>query len=384
MNHALEVRLLRECLELSKKQSPRLASQIQESPVSRYTDESRFAREFTAIFKSHPLPMAHSSELARENEFVVRDSPWGSLIILRSAGGVKAFHNVCRHRGARLVHDTQGCAERFQCPYHGWTYNPAGELIALPHGKTAFPELQRERRGLSELRCDERFGFIWVSPLDAEEKEGFFNRAFRRDLEWLAMDKLYMFASSTNTWRANWKLIAEGGLETYHFRFAHSESIAPFFLDNVAVADFFDLHTRTILPFANIGELEQKPEAEWSLRDSSHILYSLFPMGSFLVESDHVVWVQSRPIGVAETEITVATLVPDDPKTISDKARDYWQKNHDITVTVLNEDFSLGEEIQSGFASDANDTLCFGRNEGSLQLLNEKIERLLEGSEPSR
>jgi phenylpropionate dioxygenase-like ring-hydroxylating dioxygenase large terminal subunit len=378
MNHAHEVSLLQECLELSRKQSPRLASRVQESPVSRYTDAARFAREFASIFTSHPIPVALCSELARDNDFVVRNSPWGSLIITRSAGGVKAFHNVCRHRGARLVQERQGCAERFQCPYHAWTYNPEGELIAVPHGKTAFPELQREERGLSELRCDERFGFIWVSPLDAGEKDDFFNEGFSRDLEWLAMDKLYVFASSTKTWRANWKLIAEGGLETYHFRFAHSESIAPFFLDNVAVADFFDLHTRTILPFATIGELEQKPEEEWSLRDSSHILYSIFPMGSFLVERDHVVWVQSRPIGVAETEITVCTLVPDDPKAMSDKARDYWQRNHDITVTVLDEDFLLGQEIQDGFASGANDTLCFGRNKGSLHLLNEKIERLLE------
>ncbi|MGB1582099.1 MAG: SRPBCC family protein, partial [Nevskiales bacterium] len=97
-------------------------------------------------------------------------------------------------------------------------------------------------------------------------------------------------------------------------------------------------------------------------------------MTLFLVQSDHVVWVQARPRAADQTEVRLTTLVPAE----SDKPDNYWQMNHQITRTTLDEDFALGESIQAGFANAANSELCFGRNEAALSEYNAVVTRHLQ------
>src|SRR3546814_20734938 len=86
-----------------------------------------------------------------------------SIIIVRSAGNqYRAFHNVCRHRGAPLILQEQGTAKRFTCPYHAWTYNGDGTLIAVPDEKD-FKCLDRRNRGLLPVRCEVWHGWIFIN-----------------------------------------------------------------------------------------------------------------------------------------------------------------------------------------------------------------------------
>ena len=89
------------------------------------------------------------------------------------------------------------------------------------------------------------------------------------------------------------------------------------------------------------------------------------------MQQDHIVWINSRPISATETELRLVTLAP-----ISRLEDDeYWEKNHRITSNTLNEDFVIGESIQAGLATGANEHMTFGRFEGALPEFNRVVKR---------
>ncbi|MDX1496341.1 MAG: aromatic ring-hydroxylating dioxygenase subunit alpha, partial [Salinisphaeraceae bacterium] len=304
-----EVALLKRAIALAESGGSELADRMGTSPVSQYVDAERFAQEMQNIFRRQPAAVAHVSELSEANAYLTVDSPHGSLLLTRDADGhIQVFHNVCRHRGTQLVNEQSGCAKRFSCPYHAWTYANNGELVGVPHAETGFPELRREDFGLVSLPSVLRYGLVWVG---VEEKDfDAYLSGLAPDLAWLGLDDLRVYATEQRAWRANWKLIAEGGLEAYHFRKAHGKTIAPFFYDNLNLWDRFGDHFRNVLPRRSLEKLKDQDESAWSLRHNSHMTYSLFPMTLFLVQSDHIVWIQARPIAPDQTDIRMTTLVP--------------------------------------------------------------------------
>ena len=128
---------------------------------------------------------------------------------------------------------------------------------------------------------------------------------------------------------------------------------------------------RSVLMRSSMHVLRDQPTDQWRLRDHANIIYTFFPTTQLLVQKDHVVWINSRPVSAGQTELRLATLAP--KSRLTEVA--YWEKNHKITSTTLNEDFVIGESIQNGFASGANDVITFGRFEGALPEFNRTIKR---------
>ncbi len=369
MQQKEQVALLRKCLELVVAGSTQLGERQGFSPISRYQDVAGFEREIERLFRRLPVPLVHASKIPGSGDFRVVETHRGSILVTRDdQGKVRAFHNVCRHRGTQLVNEDRGCAQRFVCPYHAWTYSSQGQLVGVPHGDSCFPELDREQSGLVPVRVEQRFGFLWAVADDIRFEEYF--AGLEVELDGLGLESHQVFAEDRHLWRSNWKLVAEGGLESYHFRQAHKATIAPYFYDNLSIYDQFGPHFRSVLPKRNLDELKSLPEDEWRLRDYTHLTYALFPMMTLLVQADHVVWVHAKPLAVDQTEIAVITLVPSSE---ADR-KDYWRTNHDITTATLKEDFALAESIQKGLVSGANQALTFGRNEAALPALQQVVE----------
>lgn len=377
MDHREEVRLLSRCLEWQAQRGTQLAEGEGAASVDRYLDARRFELELECIFRRLPTALLHASELDEKHAFATRALGHDSLLFTRDAEGrIGTFRNVCRHRGTRLVDAAAGCAERFTCPYHGWTYAASGELVGVPHGDSCFPNLRREDSGLAPVKAAERFGLVWVNA-DAPELERQWH-GMETDLTWLGLESLRPFAVERRIWQTNWKLVAEGGLETYHFRHAHRGTIGSYFYDNLSLWDRFGNHFRTVMPKRSLESLRQQPESTWSLREHTHITYYLFPATILLVQPDHVVWIQVQPLAHDLSDISLATLVPGPGAPHSEKPDAYWRKNHDITCGTLREDFALAESIQSGLASGANRQLRFGRNEGALTEFQRVVDSCLQ------
>ena len=380
MDRATEIELIREIIGHAAQKSTHLDTGVAHSPISRYTSQERFAREQAMIFRRRPVVAAHSSELVGENSFIARNFMGLPLLLTRDATGkAHAFLNVCRHRGAKLERETEGCKRVFTCPYHAWSWTNQGQLRAVPQEAQGFPDLPRAERGLRRLPVAEAHGFIWIiaNPETAEMPDiDTWLGGLAPDFDWLDLANHRIAVVEAFEIKANWKVLYEGGLEAYHFRVAHRNTIAAHFPDNLMTYRQFGAHMRGVLPRNAMPDLGTVPEERWQIRQDANLLYTLVPNVQMLVQQDHFMWFHYEPVSVDTTRFRMATMVHNDlPRT--DEMEAHWRKNQKITVTALMEDFELGEEIQAGFASRGNPSHLFGRFEGALNRFNLTVEEML-------
>ena len=377
MDRSTEFELLEELAGLREARAFHLDDAVATSPVTRYTCPERFARERRVLFRTLPAVVAHGSELAGPDSFLTRDFAGLPLLLTRDSDGtVHTFLNVCRHRGTRLVDAASGCRRRFVCPYHAWTWNNRGALLRIPHGDVGFPGMDKGTLGLKRLGCAEAYGWIWiVTDNDAVPDIDGFLDGLAADFAWLDAGRLKIVHEETGERAANWKILVEGGLEAYHFRIAHKDTVGPYFHDNLSTYRVFGRHIRSVLPRTRLDAMMERPKESWSLRHETNMVYTIFPSAQLLVQEDHVVWVQALPLAPDRSLARIATLAPADFDPADAEAALHWRKNHDITVRTLAEDIAIGESIQSGLPSGANDELRFGRFEGALERFNRIVER---------
>lgn len=376
MDRQTELGLIDELIGLKKSKSQFLDEEAGTAPVDHYTSEARFEQERQAILSRLPHAAAHASQIANPGDFLRTQIAGLPVLLTRDREGTAhAFLNVCRHRGAQLVSEESGCKNRFSCPYHAWTYSNSGELIGAPHFDSGFPGVDKADLSLARLPVMEALGLIWVVPTPYQE----FN--FDRWLgpvadEFAALNvaNSRIAAEDILLIDANWKILVEGGIEAYHFKVAHRETIAPFFEDNLSSYQMLGDHMRSVLPRASMAKLDRAERENWRIRDHANILYTFFPVTQFLVQQDHTVMIRSNPIAAGKTQLRIATLAPTTGPLAQGKDEDHWQTNHAITRKTLDEDFAIGANIQKGLASGANTRLNFGRFEGALTTFNRAVD----------
>ena len=375
MNAYTENRLIEEALSLVEEKRFNLVQEIGSRSNDIYSSSSRFDLEADRVISVLPHAMAHVSEIPRPFDFLTRQIAGHSLLITRNGEGqVQAFRNVCRHRGMELVDQAKGCKRRFTCPYHAWTYDVEGELVSAPHFHEGFPQLDKGTLGLVKLPTLELGGFVW-SCLSTETTAEHIEESLallEGDLNWLDLPDLEVAAETTLDIHANWKLLVEGGLEAYHFKVAHRDTIAPYFNDNQSTYELLGDHIRSVLMRTSFAKLAATAKPEWRLRDHANLLYTLLPTSQLLVQQDHVVWIKSTPAAADRTQLRLVTLAEN-----PDSQREHWNKNHAITEATLKEDFEIAEGIQRGLSARHPQTFYFGRYEGALTAFNELVERYL-------
>ncbi|MEM1262523.1 MAG: SRPBCC family protein [Pseudomonadota bacterium] len=379
MRRDTETALVKELLGLKAEKSAFLEDGVPPSPVRIYTDQAHFDAERVDLMRKLPLPAAHSSELDQANGFLTRQLAGLPLLLTRDAHGhAHAFLNVCRHRGTRLVDDAAGCRARFTCPYHAWTWNNEGELKSVPHEGLGFPDLDRDQFQLVRLGCLERYGWLWVTSDGETPDVDAFLGDLVADFEGLDAANHRVVHTDVEERDLNWKILIEGGLEAYHFRVAHRKTIGPFFEDNLSSYRTIGPHLRSILARRTMPDLAETPENTWRLRDHAQVLYTIMPTTQLLVQSDHIACLQLEPLGPGRTRIRSSTLAPAD-RLESDDDIEHWVKNHTILMDTIREDFTIGESIQSGLNSGANQQLTFGRFEGALAAFNRLVAEQMAG-----
>ena len=128
-----------------------------------YFDPEFFEAEKSAFLRASPQVVCHASDVPRPGDWRTLDFLGESVIVLRGDdGAVRAFANVCRHRGSRLIDGEAGCARLLTCPYHAWSYGRDGRLAGVPH-RDQYPDLQPDNLGLLPVLLEEWRGFLFVS-----------------------------------------------------------------------------------------------------------------------------------------------------------------------------------------------------------------------------
>ncbi len=370
MKRKTELELIERCAKLAVANTREMTAEGG-SDAGQYIDPEKFTSEM-AYMKILPQMVAHSSELPERGSYVALEwiDNFPLLLVRDDAGKARAFANACRHRGSRLEAKGRGCKKRFICPYHAWSYDLSGQLKSIPH-KEGFPSIDVKDIKLKELSCAEYGGFIWVrqmgeGALDMETSLA----GLGPDFDWFDSENHVLFAEEEKVWKTNWKILVEGGIESYHFKMAHKNTIAPLFRDALSVFDEFGPHFRSVLAKNTIKTAMEDAEVVRDIRKYANILYSFFPMSSVLVQPDHFAVIQNIPLSEGECRVKVRTFVPKGAiKT--EKQRAHWQANFDFTRDTLLEDFILAEEIYHGMITGATDRIYFGRFENALTRLHE-------------
>src|SRR5262249_29243796 len=139
--------------------------------VAAYSCRERAGLERDKLFRERPIFMGLASRLPKPGDYLAEDVAGMPVLMTRGSDGqVRAFANVCRHRGAPVA---QGCgnARAFVCPDPGWTYDPAGKLLG-PTARTGFAGLDVARHGLVALPSAERHGMLFLQAKPVQPGEG--------------------------------------------------------------------------------------------------------------------------------------------------------------------------------------------------------------------
>src|SRR5256885_14557876 len=128
-----------------------------------YYEPEFLEAEKTAFLRAAPQVVCHESEIREPGEWRSLEYLGESVFVIRGDdGAVRAFSNVCRHRGSRLVDGTGGCAKVLTCPYHAWNYPRDGRLVGVPH-RHEYPGLRTEDHGLFPVALEDWRGFLVVT-----------------------------------------------------------------------------------------------------------------------------------------------------------------------------------------------------------------------------
>jgi phenylpropionate dioxygenase-like ring-hydroxylating dioxygenase large terminal subunit len=236
------------------------------------------------------------------------------------------------------------------------------------------------------LHCEELHGLVFVVP-DARQRAGADRAVTAGDaLEGLAgelasygLASWHHFATKTLEPRVNWKIAVDTFLEAYHLAALHRASVGPIFFGNLCLSDAFGLNHRMVAVRRSFAELASEDAAARDLLRHTIELYTIFPNTVFIHQADHVeVWRMFPKSGRADACKVYLSLYTPEPAT-TEAARRHWQANIDLALKAVDEeDFRLGEGIQVGFGSGAQEHVTYGRNEPGLIHFHGSLGRALE------
>jgi phenylpropionate dioxygenase-like ring-hydroxylating dioxygenase large terminal subunit len=206
-------------------------------PVS-YEDSispEHYELERKAIFKKTWLNVGRVEQLAKAGAYFTKelDAAGTSVIVVKGTDGeVRAFHNICRHRGNKLVwndfprEETSGTCRQFTCKYHGWRYDLEGALTFVQQ-EGEFFDLDKEQYGLAAVQCEVWEGFIFVNldpenTVSAKEYLGELGAGLE-GYPFGEMTQVYKYRAEIG---ANWKLFIDAFAEFYHAPILHMKQAA--------------------------------------------------------------------------------------------------------------------------------------------------------------
>ena len=340
--------------------------------------------------------VAHVSALKKSGDFATLDLGPESVFVIRDREGtIRGFHNVCRHRGARLVDGQGTCPTSVTCPYHGWSYRHDGSLMGMPV-RESFPDLDRSQNGLRPIKVDVAFGFVFVAIKG--------NPPPVRDVWGDLADELtpYRFADmeplspiSVEHWNVDWKIVMDNYLESYHVPIGHPG------LNRMFTPDYDD--QRGVPGVARgAGWFREQPSPRWMERTYQKIIggltqhlpepnrrcwrfYSMLPNLGIDVMPDQMDFFQILPNGPGKSIIRGAVYGLPDTRREMRIARFLSDR---INRQTNREDTWLCERVQRGLQSSSYEPGRLSTLERWMlefhELLRERIPEVRLASPPAR
>ena len=358
-----------------------LTDSVMEIDVKEYTNPEQFEREKIALFRNYAQFVGPSCIVPNAGDYFAFDDTGIPILIVRAeSGDLNAFVNICSHRGAPLNECDHGQAKKgrmFSCPYHGWSYDLQGKLIAVPFGKQGFDTIDREKLGLRPLQVEEKYGMIFVMPnpeltFDIDEVlAGLQERIQGFGFE----DHHYLGAKQVFT-DFSWKLNMDTFHEYYHFEFLHPESIATMNYSNTAHYLQYGRNHSMGSPSLQINQLREIPEDQWEPRNYTSYVNFIFPNTVIFVVADHFQTWRVYPVSPSRSVVYHSMFIPEKPQTEEELKghEEYFQMINDVAVT---EDYTLVDKIHRGLGAGIDRKVLIGRNEPGVQNMHRQLHDVL-------
>ena len=364
-----------------------LAGGIKTLPAWTYKNDEFYQLETEHIFDTHWQVVCHLNDVKKAGDYATLDLATRRVAVIRDkAGDVRAFHNVCRHRAARLCPGKHG-NHRFNivCPYHGWSYNFDGTLRAMSEGHT-FPEIDTDKFGLWEIDTEVWNGFVFVrlkvddGPSVAEIMAPYAEElAPYRFPEMEPMGPIWS-GPVVNT---DWKNTMDNYLEGYHINPGHPGLYRMF--GNSYVTEANEHGTGRAF-----SVLREEPSKVWSEglymkllprfdhlpeeRQRAWVYYSLFPNMAFDVYPDQLTVFHVMPIAPGKSQVVGGAYALPDARPEVKACR--WLSNR-INHQVWLEDNDLTDLVQEGLQSGPYTTGYFSEKEVCLARFHQNIRARL-------
>jgi phenylpropionate dioxygenase-like ring-hydroxylating dioxygenase large terminal subunit len=352
-----------------------------------YHDPEFFEAEKRAFLRAAPQVVCHANEIPEPGDWRTLEYLGESVIVIRGDdGAVRAFSNVCRHRGSRIVDGAAGCAKVLTCPYHAWSYARDGRLVGVPH-RQEYPGLRTEDHGLFPVALETWRGFLFVTlePKGQSHAPSVAEMMAPYDAEVAPyrFEELQAIGRVTLRPRAlNWKTIADNYSDGLHipvglpgltrlfgkgYRIeanAHVDKMEGDLLDRESSNPSERAYQR-LLP--RVDHLPETHQRKW-------LYYKLFPNVAFDIYPDQVDFMQFLPVSATETVIReISYALPDERREMKAARHLNWRINRRVNA----EDTELITRVQLGMQSQSYVAGPLGTSEVCLRSFAQKLRRLI-------
>lgn len=318
-------------------------------PSQVFTERAVLELELRALFGARWIALARESDLPAAGSFLTHELGGERILIVRDeAGSLRAFYNVCRHRGARLVDETSGrLRSGIACPYHAWVYGFDGKLRRAPRMDPGRPlgEL-----GLATMPLAVRAGFVFVNlggaPIDAPALP---------DLSRFGLDRLVRARRLVYEIACNWKIVCENYSECYHCPGVHPQLDRLSDLSGEGFEDEPSYNGGPMQLRPGIDTLSTSGRSVWPRLHDAPVegralihYWLLYPNLMLGVHPDYLLTHRVWPLGVDRSRIDCEILVRPEAASAADfdprEVAEFW----DLTNR---QDWALCERVQAGVAS---------------------------------
>lgn len=315
------------------------------------------AAERQHLFINTPQPVAFSGEIQGPGSYLalqLLDIP--VLLTRDDTGQLRAFINACSHRGARVATGS-GQARSLVCPFHGWAYAMDGALRGRPEDDCF--STPGDACALTALAVSERYGIVVVAMSVDVTQHAVDNALVEigTHLEGFGFHHYRTLERRQLDVAANWKLVSDLSLESYHFKTLHRDSVAQILAPN-AVVDTFGRHSLWAFPYKSIAQLGECDEDRWPDTIQGSCTFTLYPGVMFVVNALGAQMIRAEP-GARPGESRVTFVGVSGHNCDINKARQAYEFGGDV---FEREDLPIAEDCQRGLTARGRDQLL-GKNE---------------------